>query len=173
MQSLGKGFIIAIFIIYILLAIPFKSYMQPLIIMSAIPFGIIGAVIGHFLMGYELSVMSAMGIVALSGVVVNDSLVFVDYVNKHRHKEKTNMFDAVIVAGMKRFRPIMLTSVTTFLGLMPMIFETSLQAKFLIPMAISLGFGIIFATGITLIFIPSGLLILEDFKTLFRGDKNE
>jgi len=173
MQSLGKGFIIAIFIIYILLAIPFKSYMQPLIIMSAIPFGIIGAVIGHFLMGYELSVMSAMGIVALSGVVVNDSLVFVDYVNKHRDKEKTNMFDAVVMAGMKRFRPIMLTSITTFLGLMPMIFETSLQAKFLIPMAISLGFGIIFATGITLIFIPSGLLILEDFKTLFKGGKSE
>ena len=170
MGSLAKGFIIALFVIYILLAIPFKSYTQPIIVMTAIPFGIVGAIIGHIIMGYSLSFISALGIVALSGVVVNDSLVLLDFVNI-QHKEKgLPLKEAVISAARRRFRPIMLTSLTTFLGLMPMILETSLQARFLVPMAISLGFGILFATGITLVFVPASTLILEDVRNLFRNE---
>lgn len=164
MGSLTKGFIIALFLIYSLLAIPFKSYAQPLIIMFAIPFGIIGAVMGHYLLGFNLSMMSAFGIVALAGVVVNDSLVLVDFVNIQHREEEHPLFEAIVIAAQKRFRPIMLTSVTTFLGLTPMILETSLQAQFLIPMAVSLGFGILFATLITLIIIPAMLLILDDIQ---------
>ncbi|VGO13418.1 Swarming motility protein SwrC [Pontiella desulfatans] len=163
-ESLGglfAGLKLALVLIYVLLAIPFKSYWQPLIIMVSIPFGVIGAVIGHMILGYSLSLMSLFGIVALSGVVVNDSLVFIDFANQKR-REGADMHDAVIAAGVQRFRPIVLTTLTTFCGLMPMILETSRQAKFLIPMAISLGFGILFATGITLLLIPSLILILED-----------
>ena len=147
--------------IYVILAIPFKSYSQPLIIMISIPFGIVGAVIGHTIMGYGLSVISIFGIVALSGVVVNDSLVLIDFFNQKR-TEGMSIHDSVMTSGIQRFRPIILTTLTTFGGLMPMIFETSRQARFLIPMAISLGFGILFATGITLLLIPSLLMILED-----------
>ena len=122
---------------------------QPTIVMSVIPFGIVGAILGHILMGANISIMSMCGIVALSGVVVNDSLVLVDYVNRHRIKG-SSVIEAAWEAGASRFRPIVLTSLTTFAGLSPMLFETDLQAKFLIPMAISLGFGILFATAITL-----------------------
>ena len=125
--------------IYFLLAIPFRSYIQPLIVMMAIPFGIVGAVLGHLIMGYSLSLMSMMGIVALAGVVVNDSLVLVDYANRQR-LEGDSAFDAICAAGTRRFRPVILTTLTTFGGLAPMIFETSRQARFLIPMALSLGF---------------------------------
>lgn len=176
MASLGKGFIVAVFIIYMLLAIPFKSYSQPLIVMTAIPFGIVGAVLGHIIMGYQLSFISALGIVALSGVVVNDSLVLVDFVNIQYRENGFTMWDAVVSAAQRRFRPILLTSLTTFLGLMPMIVETSMQARFLIPMAISLGFGIIFATAITLIFVPSSIMIMDDIHKYFGindGGKEE
>ena len=159
--GLIKGLLGAILLIYVILAIPFKSYSQPLIIMISIPFGIVGAVIGHTIMGYGLSVISIFGIVALSGVVVNDSLVLIDFFNQKRNSGMS-IHDSVMTAGIQRFRPIILTTLTTFGGLMPMIFETSRQARFLIPMAISLGFGILFATGITLILIPSLLMILED-----------
>jgi multidrug efflux pump subunit AcrB len=165
-ESVGgliKGLLGAIVLIYVILAIPFKSYSQPLIIMVSIPFGIVGAVIGHMLMGYSLSVISIFGIVALSGVVVNDSLVLIDFFNQKR-REGMGVHDAIMTAGIQRFRPIVLTTLTTFGGLLPMIFETSRQARFLIPMAISLGFGILFATGITLLLIPSLLLILEGIK---------
>ena len=170
-ESVGgliSGLIVALLLIFVLLAIPFKSYAQPLIIMVSIPFGIVGAVIGHLLLGYSLSLMSLFGVVALSGVVVNDSLIFIDFANKQRRKG-INMHDAIHMAGIQRFRPIVLTTLTTFFGLMPMIFETSRQAKFLIPMAISLGFGILFATFITLFLIPSLTLILEDISDLFKG----
>jgi len=144
---------------------------QPLIVMVAIPFGIIGAVLGHLLMGYDLSIMSMMGIVALAGVVVNDALVLVDYSNQRRH-EGMNAHDAVCAAGVRRFRPVLLTTLTTFGGLAPMIFETSRQARFMIPMALSLGYGILFATLITLILVPSLYLIIEDVGRLFRpGEK--
>ena len=151
--SLGPNFLFALFAIFALLAIPFRSYMQPLVVMSAIPFGILG--------GYELSFISVLGIIALSGVVVNDSLVLVDGINRFR-ADGLPLADAVVSGGMRRFRPILLTSLTTFFGLMPMIFETSRQAKFLIPMAISLGFGALFVTFITLLLVPSLYLIVED-----------
>ena len=166
-RGLVKGLLGAIILIYIVLAIPFKSYSQPLIIMVSIPFGIVGAVIGHLLMGYSLSVISVFGIVALSGVVVNDSLVLIDFFNQKR-RDGVGVHDAMMDAAVQRFRPIILTTLTTFGGLLPMIFETSRQARFLIPMAISLGFGILFATGITLLLIPSLTMILEDLGSLRR-----
>jgi multidrug efflux pump subunit AcrB len=167
MESLLFGFVLALFAIYALLAIPFKSYAQPFIIMASIPFGMIGAVIGHMLMGYELSIISMFGIIALAGVVVNDSLILVDAAN-HNLRDGQSNFDAIFNASCRRFRPIVLTSLTTFLGLAPMIFETSLQARFLIPMAISLGFGILFATVIALVIIPCLYLGLIDLKELLR-----
>ncbi|MFW5499768.1 MULTISPECIES: efflux RND transporter permease subunit [unclassified Maridesulfovibrio] len=166
-ESLISGLLMAMMVIYALLAIPFRSYFQPLIVMLCIPFGIVGAVIGHALLGYSLSLMSLFGIVALSGVVVNDSLVFIDYVNIQRRKGHC-AYDAVLEAGTARFRPILLTTLTTFGGLAPMILETSRQAKFLIPMAVSLGFGIVFATGITLLLVPAFYLIFEDIRSLLR-----
>ncbi|MGW8313549.1 MAG: efflux RND transporter permease subunit [Desulfuromonadales bacterium] len=173
-EGLFNGFILAMIAIYFLLAIPFRSYIQPAIVMLAIPFGIVGAVLGHLLMGYSLSLMSMMGIVALSGVVVNDSLVLIDYANRQR-LEGDSALTAICAAGARRFRPILLTTLTTFGGLAPMIFETSRQARFLIPMALSLGFGILFATVITLLLVPSLYLLIEDFlqfmhKSLGGGD---
>ncbi|NOY80467.1 MAG: efflux RND transporter permease subunit [Kiritimatiellaeota bacterium] len=161
MQSLVQGFCLAMIAIFAMLAIPFDSYSQPLIVMTSIPFGIVGAVLGHVMMGYNISIISMMGIVALSGVVVNDSLVLIDYTNQCR-RQGLAAKEALMAAGIRRFRPILLTSVTTFFGLMPMIFETSVQARFLVPMAISLGYGILFATGITLLLVPALYLILED-----------
>ncbi|GAB2767148.1 efflux RND transporter permease subunit [Salinimicrobium soli] len=162
--SLWSGFSMAMLIIYALLAIAFGSYTQPLIVMTAIPFGIVGAVIGHILLGYDLSLVSLMGVIALSGVVVNDSLIMIDYANKKR--KELSRYDAIHEAGLRRFRPIMLTTLTTFGGLTPIIMETSSQAYYLIPMAISLGFGIIFATSIILIIVPCLYLILEDLHLL-------
>jgi multidrug efflux pump subunit AcrB len=167
MQSLLGGFALAMLAVYFLLAIPFRSYSQPLIVMIAIPFGIVGAVLGHLLMGYNLSLMSMMGIVALSGVVVNDSLVLIDYANRQR-REGAGLHEAIRVAGLRRFRPIVLTTLTTFGGLAPMIFETSRQARFMIPMALSLGFGILFATVITLMLVPCLYLLIEDVHQYFR-----
>jgi multidrug efflux pump subunit AcrB len=166
MTSLMVGFGLAMLVIYALLAIPFRSYIQPAIIMVSIPFGIVGAVIGHLIMGYSLSIISMMGIVALAGVVVNDSLVLIDYANRQR-KEGLSRHDAVHVAGVRRFRPILLTTLTTFGGLAPMIFETSRQARFLIPMALSLGYGILFATLISLLLVPCLFLIVEDIRHVF------
>ena len=171
MEELQTSSLFALLVVFVLMAIPLGSYIQPGIVMSVIPFGIVGAIIGHILMGANISIMSMCGIVALSGVVVNDSLVLVDYVNRHRIKGKS-IVDAAWEAGAARFRPIVLTSLTTFAGLSPMLFETDLQAKFLIPMAISLGFGILFATFITLILVPCVYLLLEDLKSLiFKPEK--
>jgi multidrug efflux pump subunit AcrB len=167
MGSMRSGFLMALFAIFALLAIPFRSYTQPLIIMAAIPFGVVGAILGHLIMGFDLSILSMFGLVALSGVIVNDSLLLIDYINRRR-KDGVDIFTAVTDAGKRRFRPIILTSLTTSFGLMPMIFETSVQAQFLIPMAISLGFGILFATFITLLLIPALYLILEDLRGLVR-----
>ena len=165
-QSLLRGLMIALIIIYAMLAIPLNSYIQPAIIMISIPFGLVGAVIGHLIMGYSLSVLSLFGIVALSGVVVNDSLVLIDFANQRR-RQGIMVRAAIHDAAVHRFRPIMLTTVTTFGGLAPMIFETSRQARFLIPMAISLGYGIVFATLITLIIVPSVYLIIDDIRNIF------
>ncbi len=161
MESIFFGFRLVLIVIFALLAVPFRSYSQPLLIMAAIPFGIVGAILGHFLMGYDLSILSMFGIVALTGVVVNDSLLLIDYINQHRRDGKP-LRASVVIAGQRRFRPILLTSLTTFFGLTPMILETSVQAQFLVPMAISLAFGILFATGITLLLVPSLYMILED-----------
>lgn len=165
--SLFNGLILALFAIYALLAVPFRSYYQPIIVMIAIPFGIVGAVLGHIIMGYALSLMSMMGIVALCGVVVNDSLVLIDYANRQR-RDGASPSEAIHQAGGRRFRPILMTTLTTFGGLAPMIFETSRQARFMIPMAISLGFGILFATSISLVIVPCLYLMAEDVREFFR-----
>ncbi len=166
-REIGVGFIGALIGMYVLIAIPLRSYVQPLIIMTVIPFGLVGAIWGHVFMGLDLSIMSMCGIVALAGVVVNDSLVMVDYVNRHRGESAT-LHDAAVRAGGARFRAILLTSLTTFVGIMPMVLEQDMQARFLIPMAVSLGFGILFATAITLFLVPSVYLILEDAGRLLR-----
>ena len=163
MATLWVGLGAAMMLIYALLAILFNSYIQPSIIMISIPSGIVGAVIGHVIMGYSLSVMSMFGIVALSGVVINDSLILIDLANRKAGQE-LSPHKAIHHAGIYRFRPIILTTLSTFFGLAPMIFETSRQARFLIPMAISLGFGILFATFITLVLVPSLYLIVEDLR---------
>ena len=162
LRSLGKNFLLAMIVVYMLLAIPFKSYFQPLVVMSSIPFGITGAVLGHIFLGLNLSVLSMMGIVALTGVVVNDSLVMVDFINRYR-SEGNSITNAVLEAGPRRFRPIFLTSLTTFVGLIPLILEKSTQAKFMIPMAVSLSFGVLFATAITLLLVPVSYLTLEKY----------
>jgi multidrug efflux pump subunit AcrB len=170
-REIGLGFVGALVVMYVLIAIPLRSYWQPLIIMSVIPFGLIGAIAGHMLLGLNLSIMSMCGLVALAGVVVNDSLVLVDFVNRHR--DGRSMFEAASSAGVRRFRAVLLTSLTTFVGLMPMLLETDVQALFLVPMAVSLGFGILFATVITLFLVPAIYLILEDLRNLFsrRGPR--
>jgi len=162
-QDMVRGLLLAIFGIYALLAIPLKSYTQPLIIMGVIPFGVIGAVFGHWVLDIPLNFLSLLGIIALTGVVVNDSIVVVDFVNNAR-AEGMAILDSVMQAGAQRFRAIMLTSLTTFFGLVPIIAETSMQAQFLIPMATSLAFGIVFSTTITLFLIPALYMILEDIK---------
>ena len=182
--GLLSGFVIALLLIFALLAIPLRSYGQPLIIMAAIPFGLVGAIWGHIIMGIDVTLVSMLGLVALTGVVVNDSLVMVDFINharrvRHRVAPRassrspepdrgperfgsTGVHLAIREAGGQRFRPIVLTSLTTFAGLAPLMFERSMQAMFLVPMAVSLAFGVLFATFITLILVPTAYLILDD-----------
>ena len=167
MGALSKGFVAALFGIYVLIAIPFRSYVQPLIVMSAVPFGIVGAIWGHMFMGISMSILSMCGIVALTGVVVNDTLVLVDFINRHR-EEGLSRKQAVLEAGAKRFRAIMLTSVTTAVGVAPLMLDKSMQAQFLIPMAVALAFGVLFATAITLALVPAIYLMLEDVKGASR-----
>jgi multidrug efflux pump subunit AcrB len=164
--SLAGGFAIALFIIYALMAIPLQSFLQPLLIMTAIPFGLVGAIGGHMLTGYDLSILSMFGIVALAGVVVNDNIVLVDWVNQRRAHHAT-LLEAVRTAGAARLRPILLTSLTTFGGLTPLLLEKSVQARFLVPMAVSLGFGVMFATLISLVLVPSLYLALDDVRRLY------
>ena len=163
MGALIGNFKYALFGIFALLAVAFRSYVQPVIVMLAIPFGFVGAIWGHVLMGYELSMLSFMGGVALSGIVVNDSLIFVVATNRFK-ADGMSTVDAVVAGGVRRFRPILLTSLTTFFGLAPMILETSVQARFLIPMAISLGFGVLFATVITLVIVPATYGVIDDIR---------
>ena len=165
-MSMLSGLGMAMLVIYGLLAIPLRSYAQPLLIMIAIPFGVVGAIWGHLITGYDMAIMSMFGIVALAGVVVNDSLLLIDFVNQ-KCKEGMAVTEALLEAGTRRFRPILLTSLTTFFGLSPIILETSTQAQFLIPMAISLAFGILFGTVIALVLVPSLYLVFEDVKGLF------
>lgn len=162
-----RDFIISLLVIYSLLAIPLKSYLQPVMIMSVIPFGVIGSVLGHIILGIDLSALSVFGIIAAAGVVVNDSLVMVDYVNNSR-RTGVPLKQAVIDAGCRRFRAIMLTSLTTFIGLVPIMAETSMQAQMVIPMAVSLAFGVLFATVVTLCLIPCLYIAIEDSKEMMR-----
>jgi len=165
MAGLARGFFFALVVIFVLLAVPLRSYVQPLIIMAAIPFGLVGAIAGHLILRLDLTILSMFGLVALTGVVVNDSLVMVDFINRHR-RTSDDLAAAVRQAGVARFRPILLTSLTTFVGLFPLMMERSMQARFLIPMAVSLAFGVLFATFITLMMVPAGYLIVEDLKAL-------
>ena len=158
--KMGVGFMLALFMIYGLLAVPLRSYLQPIVIMSVIPFGFIGAVIGHMLFDMSVNILSIFGIIALAGVVVNDSLILVEFANRGK-AEGLSSQDAIIKAGTKRFRAILLTTLTTFVGLLPLLFETSVQAQFVIPMALSLSFGILFASTITLLLIPCLYLVVE------------
>jgi multidrug efflux pump subunit AcrB len=168
-----RNFVISLMVIYSLLAVPLRSYSQPLMIMTVIPFGIVGAVIGHLLLDIQLSALSVTGIIAAAGVVINDSLVMVDYVNNCR-KQGVRLHEAVVYAGSKRFRAILLTSLTTFIGLVPIVFfETSMQAQMVVPMAVSLSFGVLFSTVVTLILIPIIYIIIEDIRSLFGGNKHE
>jgi multidrug efflux pump subunit AcrB len=162
MGSIASNAVIALMVIFALLAIPLRSYTQPLVIMSVIPFGAVGAIIGHYIMRWDLVFFSILGIIALSGVVVNASLVLVDYINRQRRRG-VDLFEAVTMAGVVRFRPILLTSITTFVGLVPLMATASQATFFIIPMAISLAFGVLFATVITLLLIPSLYMILEDW----------
>jgi multidrug efflux pump subunit AcrB len=163
--GLGKGFLLALLAIYAILAVPLRSYVQPLIIMGAIPFGLVGAVWGHVITGYDLSMFSVVGLVALSGVVVNDSLVLVDYVNRARERGEA-LRVAIRRAGVARFRAILLTSLTTFAGLTPLMLEKSVQAQLMVPMAISLAFGVLFSTFISLMLVPASYMVLEDLLAL-------
>ncbi|MCP5521623.1 MAG: efflux RND transporter permease subunit [Verrucomicrobiales bacterium] len=167
MQSLMRGFVMALFLIFALIAVPLKSYIHPFVVMSAIPFGFFGAIMGHIVMGMMLTVLSMFGFVALAGVAVNDTLVLVDSINAAR-RAGTPLAEAVRNAGRTRFRPILLTSLTTFAGLTPLILEKSVQAQFLIPMAISLGFGVLYCTFTSLLLVPALYLIIED---VVRGVK--
>jgi multidrug efflux pump subunit AcrB len=167
--SLFGGVIFVMLVIYALMAVPFRSYLQPLIIMCVIPFGLSGAILGHLLTFQPLSILSMLGVIALTGVVVNDSLVLVDRINRLRVEAPgMRMSDVLLAAGKSRFRPIILTSLTTFAGLIPILLERSLQAQFLIPMATSLGFGVLFATFVTLLMVPCAYAILEDLSGLAK-----
>ena len=172
LASIVPFFAMALFVIFTLLAIPLKSYSQPLIIMSVIPFALVGAIWGHLIMknlGFlsGVAMMSVLGFIAASGVVVNSSLVLVHSVNDRRSRGDS-IFDAVVNASVSRCRPIVLTSLTTFAGLTPLMFNKSVQAQFLVPMASSLAFGVLFATVVTLLVVPSGYLIMNDLDNLFR-----
>jgi multidrug efflux pump subunit AcrB len=169
MAALVRNYLFAIVAIYALLAVPLRSYSQPLIIMAVIPFGLVGAVLGHLIRGIDLSMMSVWGIVALTGVVVNASLVLVHSVNQHR-TDGVPLDEAVRHAGVSRFRPIVLTALTTFVGLLPLLFERSVSAQFLIPMGTSLGFGVLFSSMVSLILVPCSYVILEDLGRFFRRD---
>jgi multidrug efflux pump subunit AcrB len=167
-ESMGavlSSAMLALLVIYALLAIPLQSYLQPLIIMSVIPFGIVGAIIGHYLLDMDLVFFSLLGIVALSGVVVNSSLVMVDYMNKQL-PQGDSLAWVVSHAGTVRFRPIVLTSVTTFAGLVPMMSDTTIATSLFKPMAVSLGFGVLFGTVITLLLVPCLLLVLDDMARM-------
>ena len=167
MEGLGRGFAAALFVMFAMLAIPLRSYIKPAIILSAVPFGMVGAVWGHALLGLPISFLSMCGMVALAGVVVNDGLVLVTFINNYT-KQYGSVVEAVQVAGQARFRPILLTSLTTTAGVTPLMLEKSLQAQFLIPMAVALAFGVLFATVVTLVLVPALYLILEDVRGVLR-----
>ncbi len=172
MAGLGRNIIIALFVMYSLLAIPLKSYFQPFVIMGVIPFGVIGSLVGHYLLGHQLIIWSVLGIVAMAGVVVNSGLVLVDYINQRR-KEGMDVVSAATEAGVVRFRPIILTSLTTFVGLIPLIANHNISTEMFVPLAISLAFGVLIASVVNLILVPASYLILEDVICLFSSKERQ
>ena len=168
MDSIKSGYILALMGIFLLLASQFRSYIQPIIIMMAIPFGLIGAVLGHLVMGMQFTMVSMFGIVALSGIVVNDALILIDFINR-TVRSGMDIDKAVVESGKARFRPVLLTSITTIAGLFPLLLERSFQAQFLIPMAVSISFGLLAATLLTLLYVPALYLIVRDITYLFRS----
>ena len=173
LDSLKSGYLLAMMGIFLLLASQFRSYIQPIIIMTAIPFGLIGAILGHLVMGMQFTLISIFGIVALSGIVVNDSLILIDFINR-AVRSGAEINTAVVESGKARFRPVFLTSLTTVAGLFPLLLERSFQAQFLIPMAVSISFGLIAATVLTLLYVPALYLIVRDITNLFKvPDKKE
>lgn len=168
LNSIKSGYFLALMGIFLLLASQFRSYLQPVIIMMAIPFGLIGAILGHLVLGMEFTIVSIFGIVALSGIVVNDSLILIDFINR-AVGSGVDVNQAVIESGRARFRPVLLTSVTTVAGLFPLLLERSFQAQFLVPMAVSLCFGLMVATILTLLYVPALYLIVQDIVNLFKG----
>jgi multidrug efflux pump subunit AcrB len=163
LDSLKKGFALAMMGVFLLLASQFRSYVQPIIIMMAIPFGLIGAIGGHLVMGLPFTMISIFGIVALSGIVVNDSLILIDFINR-AGRSGVEIQKAVVASGIARFRPVLLTSLTTIAGLFPLLLERSFQAQFLIPMAVSISFGLLVATLLTLLYVPALYLIIRDIS---------
>ena len=170
LDSIKSGYMLAMMGIFLLLASQFRSYIQPVIIMMAIPFGLIGAILGHLVMGIEFTIVSIFGIVALSGIVVNDSLILIDFINR-AVREGVDLHQAIVESGKARFRPVLLTSVTTIAGLFPLLLERSFQAQFLIPMAVSICFGLLAATVLTLLYVPALYLIVQDVINIFSGKK--
>jgi multidrug efflux pump subunit AcrB len=167
--SLGLGYVAVLLMIYAALAVPLRSYGQPLIIMAVIPFGIVGAILGHLILGSSVSILSLFGMIGLTGIVVNDSLVLVDHINDRMKSQGEEWREAVVLGGVRRFRPVLLTSVTTFMGLLPIQLETSIQAQFVKPMAISIGFGVLFATLVTLFLVPVLYYVGRDIRQLFSS----
>ncbi|MGD2186390.1 MAG: efflux RND transporter permease subunit [Desulfobacterales bacterium] len=167
-ESLKSGYLLAMMGIFLLLASQFRSYIQPVIIMAAIPFGLIGAIFGHLIMGMEFTIISIFGIVALSGIVVNDALILIDFINRSA-RSGVDIETAVVESGKARFRPVLLTSITTIAGLLPILLERSFQAQFLIPMAISICFGLLAATVLTLLYVPALYLIVRDLRNSARA----
>jgi multidrug efflux pump subunit AcrB len=166
-SALGLGFVAVLVMIYAALAVPLRSYGLPLIIMAVIPFGLTGAVLGHFILGASVSVLSVIGMIGLTGIVVNDSLVLVDHINHRLQRGGEDWRDAVVNGAVRRFRPVVLTSLTTFVGLLPIQLETALQAQFVKPMAISVAFGVLFATAVTLVLVPVLYFVGRDIRGLF------
>jgi multidrug efflux pump subunit AcrB len=167
MKSLPVGMLVASGLIYVVLAWLFASFIQPIVVMLAIPFAMIGMIWGHIIMGSSMTFLSMIGFIALAGIVVNDSLIFMEFFNERR-REGLDVFDAGVATGKARFRAIMLTTITTVLGITPLMLETSFQAKFLIPMAITIAFGLMSATFIILLVLPSLLLIFDDIIHVIR-----
>jgi multidrug efflux pump subunit AcrB len=170
-SALGLGYLVILVMIYATLAVPLRSYVQPLVIMSVIPFGIMGAIIGHLILGISISILSLIGIVGLTGIVINDSLVLVDHINHRLATDAEHWREAVVEGGVRRFRPVVLTSVTTFMGLLPIQMETAIQAQFVKPMAISIAFGVLFATFVTLLLVPVIYFVGRDIQGLLAGDR--
>lgn len=172
-ESLAKGSLTAFIVIYMIFAVVFRSYWQPIIILTAVPFGFMGAVFGHMILGLALSIFSFLGILACAGVVVNDNLVLIDRINQLKDQHGADLKQALLQAGQDRFRAIILTSLTTFIGLIPIMLETSLQAQFLIPMVVALAFGVLFATTVTLVLVPCLFYLGERTRLRLQGSSQK